>query len=337
MNLPLEIYVIGYGQAGQIHARTYQKLIHHNCRLVGIIETSPVQKEQIKKELPDINIYDSLEQIPEKSRKNAVLDFCVQSPFYLEIVQKAKILGINRMMLEKPLAWSLPAATALHKVLSVDYTHYLDTYQFSTGIKKLLKLLQYEQNPLETICIYFNKNRIGDSLKKRGFDGEIPPNAWYVEGPHMVTIALLFGGTINNIEEAYLYDMLHKTIIFPKHGGAKAHIKHKNGIKTFLSMDLCSKSNERIVELILKNNIKFRLFLPASKTVQFISRIEKIVDNHVLASYNVEDRPMEQCIESNIIAFAENQQNAVMISHGLEISNILDKLTTESIKSNSIK
>lgn len=325
----LDVVVVGYGVAGHVHANTYRNLTG-TCRLAGIVELCRERHPAIEKQFSDVSIFESLEQALTGIDGDVVVDLCVPAPQNIALVEQAIAFGVRKIMLEKPLGWSLPMAITLADILRDSEAIYLDTYQFSLGVKQLQSWIVREKSEIDRVHIKFNKNRITDSFNCRGFDDNTAPDAWHIEGPHMVTIAMKIAGKITAIEDACFYDMKHNDRILANHGGASATVKHSNGVSTFLSTDLCSDENERLVEVFLKNQVCLRLSLPASKMTQLVSQIEKIDHGCIVDTYTVEDRPMEQCVTHSIDYFLTKNNHAQMIGHGVVISEILQKLTEAS-------
>lgn len=332
METLLKIVIVGYGFAGQIHAKTYRKLAA-SCYLAGIVECRQDRHPVIKKQHPGINIYETLELALANIGSDVIVDLCVPAPQHIELAKIAVTSGVTRIMLEKPLGWSYRMAVSLSEVLRGTDSIYLDTYLSSRGLSQLKSWVLREKSGIDKVCINFSKNRIEDSFNGRGFDNTTPPDAWHIEGPHMVTIALEIAGEISAIEEASLHDMTYNNKTISNHGGGYASIIHRGGTHTILSMDLRSRENFRIVEVFLKNKISFRLRLPKSKASTLSSHIERIEHGTVIESCTIEDYPMEQCISHGIDHFLTNSSNPISISHGIKISTILQTLTDVSMRS----
>jgi hypothetical protein len=327
----LDVVVVGYGLAGRIHAKTHRNLVG-SCRLAGVVESCRELHPVIEKQLAGVEVFETLEEALVKIKGNVVVDLCVPAPQNIELVKSAIAFGVNRLMLEKPLSWSLPMAMTLADILSEHEAVYLDTYQFSLGVEQLKNWLIREQGEIDRVNIKFNKNRTAESFNRRGFDNDMAPDAWHIEGPHMVTIAMKIAGEILAIEEASLHDMAHNGEIHCNHGGARAIVKHNNSVLTYLTTDLCSDENERVVEIFLKDQVCLRLQLPASKSTRLISRLEKIDHGRIVDSCVIEDRPMEQCVSNSIDYFLTRNTHALLIDHGVRINQILQKLTEASIQ-----
>jgi len=327
----LDIIVVGYGLAGRVHAKTHHNLTG-SCRLAGIVERNPELHTLIQKQFPFVETYESLEQALDNVKGNVVVDLCVPAPQNLGLIETALARGVERLMLEKPLAWSLPLAMTVADMLQLKQAVYLDTYHFSFGVEQLLGWITREKSEIDRIYIKFTKNRIKESLKGRGFEGMAPSDAWHIEGPHMASIACTLAGDILAIEEASLHDMVCADTVLSNHGSGKAVLRHANNVVTTFFTDLCSDENERLVEVFLKNGICLRLQLPASKSTRLVSRIDKMDRGNVVDSIIIEDHPMEQCVSSSVDYFITKNTHARTIDDGVRINHILQELTDASTK-----
>lgn len=325
----LDVIIVGYGFAGRIHAKTHRNLTG-SCRLAGIVECCRDLHPDIEQQFSGVEIFESLEQALLKIKGNVVVDLCVPAPQNIALVKSIVAFGVQRVMLEKPLGWSLPMAMTLAEILSDKEAVYLDTYQFSLGVEQLKNWVAREQSDIDRVHIRFNKNRIAESFNGRGFEKDMPPDAWHTEGPHMVTIAMKIAGEILAIKEASLHDMSHNGNVLANHGCARAIVSHSNGVDTTLITDLCSDENERVVEVFLKNQVCLRLQLPVSKSTRLVSTIEKIDSGRVVDSSIIEDRPMEQCVSHSIDYFLTRNTHVKLIEHGVRINQILHELTEAS-------
>lgn len=177
----LNIIVVGYGFAGQVHAKTYRSLTH-SCHLAGIVECSNEHRSVAKRTLSGASVYETLDQALADIGSDVVVDFCVPAPQNIKLAKTAVSFGVNRIMLEKPLGWSYPMAISLEEILHERDAIYLDTYLSSLGLSHLKEWIARERSEIDRVHIKFHKNRITDSFKGRGFDSDTPPDAWHIEG-----------------------------------------------------------------------------------------------------------------------------------------------------------
>lgn len=325
----LDVVVVGYGLAGRVHACTYQRRADA-CRLAGIVELCAQRRAAANRDMSGVAVFSSLKQALTVVGGDVLLDLCAPAPQYIPLIKTAIDMGVRRFMLEKPLGWSFATASSLAEMLHDREAVYQDTYLHSSGIEVLLDWVARERSAIEVVNIKFHKNRMPESYDKRGFDNETPPDAWHIEGPHMVTIATKIAGEVSAIEDANLFDMSYRDSIFRKHGGALAILKHEGGVRSRLSMDLCSDENERLVEVCLENGALIRLQLPESKSTHFMSRLEKVEGDRVVDRLMVEDRPMEQCVSNGVDYFLSGMNQAYHVSHGVRVNALLQMLADAS-------
>lgn len=326
----LNIVVVGYGMAGRVHAKTHSSLVG-SCRMAGIVEHDQRLHPLIAQQRPGVAIFATLEQALDAVSGALVLDFCVPAPQNHALAATAVGRGVNRFMLEKPLGWSLASAIDMAEILKGRTAVYLDTYLFSYGVKTLQEWVLREQSPIEKIHIRFDKNRTSESDLGRGFAMETAPDAWHIEGPHMVSIATSLAGDISAIYHARLEDMVLSQGTHRHHGSAEAIVEHAAGAQTKLCTDLCSGNNQRQVVVTLANQVILKLFLPTSKSTQFVSKLQKVVDGNVVEAISLEDRPLEQCVSQSLDAFLNANPSIPPLEHGIRINRILQRLTDASV------
>jgi predicted dehydrogenase len=321
---PLHVVLVGFGRAGRIHARAMQAL--PACRLIAIVETSDELRALAAQAHPHVMTAESLEIALQRTGGDVVVDLCVPAPENKALCRTAIGHGVDRFMLEKPIGWTLSAAREVEETLRGRSAVYQDTYRFSQGVEMLYQAIASERSAIRRIDIRFAKNRKQDSLSARGFHVQAHPDAWHIEGPHIVSIAERMAGEVIAVEEARLYDMHTESGIFPDHGGGDAVLRHGGGVRARVSVDLCSDSNERIVIVSLENGISFLLRLPPSQSPEQLSILERHVDGRVTTSRTVEDRPMEQCVGACIEHFGSGEGGAPPISRGIAINATLERI-----------
>ena len=324
MNELVNVVLVGFGRAGRIHAETCQRL--SCCRLIAIVETSPDRRRLAAEAFSGVKVFESLKLALIETGNDVVVDLCVPAPQNIELCQTAIEHDVCRLMLEKPLGWQLSAAIELGEILRGRSAVYQDTYQFSKGVELLRKYVEGERSSVKDLRIRFLKNRKEDSGFARGFYLQSHPDAWHIEGPHMVAIAESVAGTIISIEEAHLYDMHADGKSLSGHGGGDATVRHHGGAQTTMSTDLRSKLNERAVDVFLENGVSFHLQLPRSKSSEQVSSIVRKCNGRAVASFSVEDRPMEQCVSACVEYFYSSIGNVPTISRGISINETLQKI-----------
>ena len=322
----VDVVLVGFGHAGRIHAETCRRL--SCCRLIAIVEASPERRRLASDAFADVKVFESLQLALMEMGNDVVVDLCVPAPQNIELCQTAIEHDVSRLMLEKPLGWQLSAAIELGEILLGRSAVYQDTYQFSKGVELLRKYVDGERSSIEHLHIRFLKDRKEDSGFSRGFHLQSHPDAWHIEGPHMVAIAESIAGDIVSIEEAHLYDMHADGKDLPGHGGGDATVRHHGGARTTMSTDLRSKLNERSVDVFLENGVSFHLQLPPSKSSELVASLVRKDNGGAISSISVADRPMEQCVSACIEYFYSNTGNVPTISRGILINETLQRICT---------
>jgi hypothetical protein len=236
--------------------------------------------------------------------------------------------GVRKFLIEKPLGWDVDSTNALVAILGDCEVVYLDTYVASTGVRRLLDAMTEFNAPPARVSVVFHKNRVADSRVNRGFDDDAVPNAWMIEGPHMLSIAQLVAGDISRIAEASTFDMeLEDDRILPEHGGGHALLEHESGAITSLDLSLCSDRNERFIDVELLNGVRLHVALPASKSPEQCSRLVTVSPSGQREEAVIADRPMEACVQNAIRYLAGDPVRVSHLSDGLAFCGLIEGMT----------
>jgi len=321
------VVIVGYGHAGRIHKKAYEAL-GARCTVSAVVEPNPRRCGEIEASLPGVKIYQELGDALRELGEDVIIDFCVPAKINLELVETAIGFGINRFLIEKPLGWDVASSESLVAKLSRCEVVYLDTYVASTGVQQLLKRIDEQGSPPKRVDVIFHKNRVPDSLSKRGFVHDAVPNAWMIEGPHMLSITRLIAGEIAHISSANTFDMeIGRDQILPEHGGGHASLEHENGAVTHLDLSLCSDRNQRRIEVQLWNDVRMTVDLPRSKTTEQYSVLEVQYPTGERDVVRYEDRPMENCVQNAILHLAGEGVAVSSLSDGLAVCAIVERMT----------
>lgn len=322
-----KIVLVGYGHAGRIHKRAYDKL-EDICAVAAVVEPDVQKYSEIRESLPQAGIYRGLGQALVELGNDAIIDFCVPAKINLKLVETALGFGITRFLIEKPLGWDVVSSERLVTKLDHCEVVYLDTYAASKGLQQLLTKIQEQGSTPKRVDVIFHKNRVPDSLSGRGFVHGAFPNAWMIEGPHMLSISKLISGEIEEVSSAGTFDMeMGDDLSLPAHGGGHASLEHHGGSQTHLDLNMCSDRNERRIEVRLSNGVHLTVNLPPSKATEQYSVLEIQYPGGATDNFRFEDRPMENCV-CNAIRFLGGEEIAVSrLSDGLAVCSLVEKIT----------
>jgi len=321
------VVIVGYGHAGRIHRKAYEGLGSH-CTVSAVVEPNADRFSEIETSLPGVKIYRELGDALGELGGDVIIDFCVPAKINLELVETALSFGINKFMIEKPLGWDVASTNDLVSKLSRCEVVYLDTYVASTGVQQLLRKIDEQNSAPKKVDVVFHKNRVTDSRSSRGFVHEAIPSAWMIEGPHMLSISRQIAGEFSRVSSASSFDMeMGAGRKLPGHGGGLAELEHGNGAVTHLELNLCSDRNERMIEVLLCNDVRMVAELPPSKATEQYSALKVLHPTGEREEYRYEDRPMENCVRNAILHFAGEDAAVSSLSDGLAVCAIVEKMT----------
>lgn len=326
-----KIVIVGFGVAGRLHGRILGQM-GSRCTVSAIVDSSPLQRQQAAGEFPSARVCERIPEALDGPDTPRIIDLCVPSCCYLSLAEAALRTAKNSaLFVEKPLGWNREQAEAFCCLTHNASVSYLDTYSSSRGIVKLRKLIADQPERLMTIDILFSKDRREDSMRKRGYHGLQAPDAWLIEGPHMVSIALTLAGAVSRVRSAKHLDMpLPGMAPVRKHGGGSAELVHECGTVTRLETRLFSPINRRSVRITVTDGTIYTLELPASKASFQQTTLSTLLPNGEYSIETFEDRPMHQCLNEAL----DTIPNASSMRHGMQVSSVLQSIVDVSRCSN---
>jgi predicted dehydrogenase len=323
----LHIVLVGFGHAGRIHLKAYEACSERGA-VTAIVEHNPERAAQAESLCPGIAVFRSLGAALEQQHGTDVIDFCVPAKANLELVRSALDYGVRKFLIEKPLGWDVDSTNQLVTMLEDCEVVYLDTYVASAGVRRVLEQIRELGARPQRVSVVFHKNRVADSRVSRGFDDDAVPNAWMIEGPHMLSIAQQVAGEISRIAEASTFDMgLEDDRVLPDHGGGHALLEHRNGAFTSLDLSLCSDRNERFTDVELENGARLHAALPTSKSPNQCSRLVTVYPSGRRDEAVVGDRPLEACVQNAIRYLAGDPVRVSRLADGLAFCSLIEQMT----------
>lgn len=325
-----QVVLVGFGRAGRIHGKAYAA-VQDVSRIAAVVEPNPEARAEIEASLPGAKIFGDLDTALASLGSEVTIDFCVPAKINLALVDTALAHGVRKFLIEKPLGWDSASTRALVDRLEHCDVVYMDTYAASRGLRALLEKIAEQESPAQRVDVVFHKNRIADSAMNRGFVHDAVPNAWMIEGPHMLSIARQVAGEITQISDAHTFDMdIGQGQILPEHGGGYALLEHANGAVTHLDLSLCSERNERRIEAQLRNGMRIAVDLPASQSIDQTSVVRIEHPSGKREELRFEDRPMEYCVQNAIRFLAGEAVTVCRLADGLAVSEMVKKMTNKS-------
>ena len=128
----LQVILVGYGFAGEIHARVYKS--KPDCNLLAIVEKDQSKFDAIRKDHPETKIFSEIKNALSVLPQEVMVDLCVPPPEYFSICELCREKNITNFAIEKPLGWSQEQVNKLDLLLRDQSVFYLDSYQFSNGV-----------------------------------------------------------------------------------------------------------------------------------------------------------------------------------------------------------
>ena len=174
-----DIIIVGTSKAGFLHFKSYTKLSN-----VGKIFFVDIKESASNKNIKDEKIYKSIIDALLKNnlnKKNVIVDICTPKEEFYNIINQCISLDINNIIVEKPFMASKNFFEQYPKLNIMMVENYLYSY-ITNEIKKKIK-----QNNFKIKLIYtnFSKNRINDSISRRGMTKNNTQN-FEIEMPHQI-------------------------------------------------------------------------------------------------------------------------------------------------------
>ena len=199
----LDVIIVGsMGKAGLLHYNSYKK-IKKNINIYFVDKRMSNNTYGSVKEVIDNNNLDV---------KKVILDICTPKEEYHKIIENSYNLGIRNFIVEKPF---VVKKDFFNKYKNINVVM-VENYLFSKITKKILKYIN--GNKVDKIYGNFSKNRMKDSLNRRGMSKNITTN-FEIEMPHLIYImsSLTKAGNITN-PDVTMKDMVYHNITLKNHG-----------------------------------------------------------------------------------------------------------------------
>ena len=174
-----DIIIVGTSKAGFLHFKSYTKLSN-----MGKIFFVDIKESASNKNIKDEKIYKNIIEVLLKNnlnKKNVIVDICTPKEEFYNIINQCISLDINNIIVEKPFMASKNFFKQYPKLNIMMVENYLYS-DITNEIKKKIK-----QNNFEIKLIYtnFSKNRINDSIGRRGMTKSNTQN-FEIEMPHQI-------------------------------------------------------------------------------------------------------------------------------------------------------
>lgn len=165
------ILIVGYGKAGLIHEFQYKSMPEIDN--IYIIDNLNNMLDNIKK-------YKTIGECIEKNKlhgSDIVVDICTPISEYRLILKECKKYNVNKVLIEKPFL--------INKELYDMDIVMVENYLYSLATIEAKKYIISNKCRIRKVYANFSKNRMKDSLNKRGFGNKELIN-FEIEFPHMI-------------------------------------------------------------------------------------------------------------------------------------------------------
>ena len=319
-----DIIVVGTSKAGYLHIESYNK-INNKANIYYVDISEGVKNKNIKKQ----RVYKSIKEAMLENNirnNNVIIDICTPKEEFYNIIHQCIELDINDIIVEKPFIASKKFFEK-NKKLNIIMTQ---NYLYSEITKDIITFINERNLKIKTILTDFSKNRIADSLNKRGFMKEITQN-FEIEIPHQIYLAnyiLGYNGKINIMYKEQK-DFLVGNVTLKKHGYGKV-IMMQDDVIVVHESDLMSENNRKEINIICDNNIcinaKYLLY-DENLNMKQNGKLTVRNNNSIIMEKNyITDDNMYNCLSEYYNYFNNNTRKSEYIDRIIIFSKILKKI-----------
>lgn len=247
------IAVVGCGYWGKNLVRNFYKLGVLNA----VVDANKNQIEKIKKDFPDLNYTDSLENVLEDKNIKGIVISTPASSHY-ELVKRSLVCGKN-VFVEKPFAMSYAEAEELVRIakkqnliLMVGFT-----FLYNTAVRKVKEII--ESGELGDIY-YIYSQRLNLGIARKDI------NVWWNLAPHDVSIIHYWFPEKVDFVQGFGVSFIQKEI----EDMVTANIKFKSGQSAFVHVSWLDPHKIRLMTIVgskkmvvyddVSSDMKIRIF-----------------------------------------------------------------------------
>lgn len=242
----MDIIIVGTGKAAYLHYLKYLKIGVGNI----LFYDKTINNKYIKN-----NVYLSMNELManhEIDIGNTIVDICTPFFEFTSIINYFIALGFTKFIVEKPFIVNDNYFSDKKdiKILMIE------NYKYSLITKYISDYINDNNLLIKSIKINFSKNRLKDSINKRGFSNYKSTNNYEIEMPHEIYIANYFIGDClhKNYKSLYLRDMVYNDLTFEKHGyGLIEYETQKTNVR--LESNLMTKYARKSIEIVCSKDI----------------------------------------------------------------------------------
>ena len=322
-NISYPIIIVGSGKATLLHLNAYMRIwdVQEPPRIF-IVAGDFVEPEikNIAKKNPSYVQFKDMQQVIELRKSETVIDICTPTATHGKIIDKMADAGFTRFIVEKPL---VTTAGDLERISSRNiHVAIMHNYLFSKATERALGLIQANEFVPKSMASCFCKDRVRESVMKRGFNGDEPPHVFTIEIPHQLYLATEFLG-LAKVEAAYAEDMRIDNSVFPSHGAGVIYLEHPASVLDELQNPFsvhysCLSSDKPIKCVVISGSSGQTLTInyPVSKSALTSTvEIQDGMGNHCIEVFENDDM-MKRALEHYYTSLTSDAPSFANSCHG---------------------
>lgn len=319
-----DIIIVGTSKAAFLHFKSYNKLSN-----VGKIFFTDIKENASNKNIKTKKIYKSIIDTLSQNNLNSnniIVDICTPKEEFYNIINQCISLGINNIIVEKPFMASKDFFNQypnLHILM-------VQNYLYSNIISEIKKKIEENNFNIKLIYTNFSKNRINDSINRRGMSKKNTQN-FEIEIPHQIYLADYILGESNKKEIIFKEqkDFIIDNICIEKHGYGKILLEYDDKIVIHES-DLVTNNTIKEITIVCDEGVVIKgQFILYDKDLNKIKNGKVVIhkyQNIIWEKEFEEDDNMYYCLKE----YYENLNNTDIPkkyrNRILEFSNIFGRI-----------
>ncbi|WP_433942878.1 Gfo/Idh/MocA family oxidoreductase [Paenibacillus sp. SN-8-1] len=255
----LQSLIIGFGRAGKgLHyhclRKAYQTGSHTSLfnPQIGVVDPN---FDHLGMSHSKLTGFSSLAEVEGFEPESTVVHICTPPELHTDSLLEVVKQGYRKIIMEKPLTTT---EKELHVIRGIQDKYGCEVLvvanwlssSLTRNIHALIKSNIF--GPLRYLTAEQNKSRLSRTLANPSHH-----NAFDVEIPHLVALALLLGGTKASIKESEVKDMLFGDHVIPNMGMAKLTLHQEQGVISRLSSNLATPVRKRRIQLNFDSHVIF--------------------------------------------------------------------------------
>lgn len=255
----LQSLIIGFGRAGKgLHYHCLHKAYQTGSHTelfnphVGVVDP---RFKDIGSDQSNLTGFSRIDEVKGFDPANTVVHICTPPELHTEALLEIVQHGYRKIIMEKPLTTTEKELEVIREIqINFGCELLVVANWLSSSLTRSLHALIKSNifGPLRYLTAEQNKSRLSRTLANPSHH-----NAFDVEIPHLVALALLLGGKNAEVIDSEVRDMLIGDKLIPKMGMAKLTLQQDNGIITRLSSNLATPVRKRKIQLNFDSHVVF--------------------------------------------------------------------------------